>query len=127
MASLTTNFSRKQGTTPKATPDAPLPSPTPAPTPEVLRSTLETLNKHLTNIYSHLEPQTAFLIITGHSDPRRMSALNARKAKFEMALKSGKAPEELAVDVKWTSQDGRDLEEAVELARRGLLFLGIKY
>lgn len=117
----------KQGTTPKTTSDAPSPLPTAAPTPEVLQSTLETLNKHLTQIYSHLEPHTAFLIITGHSDPRRMSTLSAQKTQFETALKSGKALEELPVDVKWTSKDGRDLEEAVELAKRGLLFLGMKY
>jgi len=56
-----------------------------------------------------------------------MSALSTQKTQFETALKSGKAPEELPVDVKWTIKDGRDLEEAVELAKRGLLFLGIKY
>lgn len=53
-----------------------------------------------------------------------MSALNARKAQFDTAIKSGKAPETL--DIRWTAADVRDLEGAVELARRGLLFMGIK-
>ncbi|KXN82881.1 hypothetical protein AN958_02073, partial [Leucoagaricus sp. SymC.cos] len=112
-------------TTPKSTSDAPPPPPTPPPTQEALNETLRVLNNHLTTIHASLPPRTAFIIFTGHSDPRKMAALNARKAQFETALKSGKAPEEL--DVKWTSADGRDLEEAVELARRGLLFLGVKY
>jgi RNA exonuclease 1 len=76
-------------------------------------------------IHANLPALTAFIIFTGHSDPRKMAALNTRKAQFETALRSGKAPED--VEVKWTSADGRDLEEAVELARRGLLFLGVKY
>lgn len=113
------------GTTPKATPDTPPPPPTPPPTQEVLNETLQTLNNHLMTIHASLPPRTAFIIFTGHSDPRKMAALNARKAQFETALRSGKAPEEL--DVRWTAADGRDLEEAVELARRGLLFLGVKY
>lgn len=112
------------GTTPKAAPDAPPPAPTPPPTQEVLNETLQALNTHLTNIHANLPPRTAFIIFTGHSDPRKMLVLNARKTQFETALRSGKTPEEL--DIRWTAADGRDLEEAVELARRGLLFLGVK-
>ena len=52
--------------------------------------------------------------------------LNARKNAFESALRLGKTPEELGPDVRWTSADARELETAVELAKRGLLFLGIK-
>lgn len=56
-----------------------------------------------------------------------MSLLNARKNAFDGALKSGKTPEEMKpLGLTWSASDGRDLEEAVELARRGLLFLGIK-
>ena len=60
-----------------------------------------------------------------------MSALNVRKNAFESALKSGKTPEEVGsgsggMGLRWTAADARDLEEAVELARRGLVFLGVK-
>lgn len=113
------------GTTPKAAPDTPLPPPVPPPAPEALTETLQTLNTQLATIHANLPARTAFIIFTGHSDPRKMAALNARKTAFETALRSGKAPEDL--DVKWSAADGRDLEEAVELARRGLLFLGVKY
>jgi RNA exonuclease 1 len=124
------------GTTPKSShpTSADLPPITPPPSKEALASTLQELNAHLSKIYSNLPPRTALIIFTGHSDPRRMAALNARKSQFESALRAGggagsdnKSAEESVKDVKWTSQDGRDLEEAVELARRGLAFLGVKY
>lgn len=55
-----------------------------------------------------------------------MAELNARKSAFETAIRSGKNPEELDASSRWTSADGRDLEEEVEKAKRGLLFLGVK-
>lgn len=74
-----------------------------------------------------------------------MSALNARKATFETALKNREYAEkkaakvvdpvekqkaieavvEIPKDQWWTAADGRELEEQVELAKRGLLFLAI--
>lgn len=55
-----------------------------------------------------------------------MSELNARKAAFEGALKMGKNVEDLGAECRWTTADGRELEEEVEKAKRGLLFLGVK-
>ncbi|KAF8907850.1 hypothetical protein CPB84DRAFT_1767719 [Gymnopilus junonius] len=140
--------------TPKASPDQPLPIPPPsastdpAPSPEILSQSLSSLNTHLRALHSALPPRTALIIFSGHSDPRKMSVLNARKNTFEGLLKSGRTPEEImkgghgvgtngtngnglegkgdGVGLRWTMSDARDLEEAVELARRGLLFLGVK-
>jgi len=90
------------------------------------------VNTHLKKVHAALPPRTALVIFTGHSDPRRMSLLNVRKNAFESALKSGKTPEEIGgggvngVGLRWSAADARDLEEAVELARRGLVFLGVK-
>ena len=55
-----------------------------------------------------------------------MVRLNARKSAFENALKSGKKLEEIEKDTWWTTVNGRELEEEVEKAKRGLVFLGIK-
>ena len=56
-----------------------------------------------------------------------MASLNTRKTTFEAALRNGKSPEDVVVEGGgWTASDGRNLEEAVELAKRGLVFLGIK-
>jgi RNA exonuclease 1 len=55
-----------------------------------------------------------------------MVFLNARKYAYENALKTGKKPEGIDKDMWWTTSDGRELEEVVELAKRGLMFLCIK-
>ena len=77
------------------------------------------------HLYASLPARTAVVIFTGHSDPLRMASLNARKAAFESAIKSGKQAEEMDRSEWWTASDGRALEE-VEKAKRGLFFRGIK-
>ncbi|OSC98373.1 hypothetical protein PYCCODRAFT_1375441 [Trametes coccinea BRFM310] len=117
--------------TAKASTDDPSPAPPPPaakpdPSPAELRPVLESLDAQLRKLYAALPPRTALVLFTGHSDPRRMSELNARKAAFESALRMGKNVEQLGPESRWTSADGRELEEEVEKAKRGLLFLGIK-
>ncbi|KAJ7762487.1 ribonuclease H [Mycena metata] len=110
---------------PKPEAGAPLPVIAPTPGPEVLEPVLATLDKHLKTLYASLPPRTALVVFTGHSDPRRMALLNARKMAFETAIRNGLPAEELSSDKRWSASDGRDLEEAVALAKRGLLFLGV--
>ncbi|KAH9837573.1 uncharacterized protein C8Q71DRAFT_753278 [Rhodofomes roseus] len=112
--------------TPKTSADLiPDPDPTPA-TPVDMDVVLSTLNSQLEKLYAGLPPRTAVVIFTGHSDPRRMSELNARKSTFETALRQGKALDDVGKENWWTTVDGRELEEEVEKAKRGLLFLGVK-
>ncbi|KAF8629302.1 hypothetical protein AX15_003519 [Amanita polypyramis BW_CC] len=116
-------------TVPKPSPDASPPETAPLPTREQIIETLTTLNAHLKALHASLPPRTAFIIISGHSDPRRMALLNARKTAFESGIRQGKSPEQMVASPwggRWTAADGRDLEEAVELTKRGLLFLGVK-
>ena len=87
---------------------------------------LSTLDTQLKQLYDSFPARTALVIFTGHSDPRRMAELNARKSAFESAVRSGKNTEDLGPEARWTSADGRELEEEVAKARRGLLFLGVK-
>ncbi|KAF7981919.1 hypothetical protein HWV62_31529 [Athelia sp. TMB] len=98
------------------------------PTEEELAPALATLDAHLAAIHAALPPRTALLVFTGHSDPRRMAALQTRKTAFEGRLRAGQTAETMDRDAGewWTAQDGRDLEEEVEVAKRGLVFLGIK-
>ncbi|KAJ6493808.1 ribonuclease H [Mycena vulgaris] len=110
---------------PKPEPGSSLPELAPTPGPDVLEPVLQTLDQHLKTLYASLPPRTALVVFTGHSDPRRMALLNARKSAFESAIRSGMPAEELGPDGRWTASDGRDLEEAVALAKRGLLFLGV--
>lgn len=113
--------------TPKSTTDVPAPLKSfIEPTPEALLAAQTKLNSHLATLYASLHPRTAVVIFTGHSDPRRMSVLNARKSAFESAIRSGKKAEDIDRSEWWTAANGRELEEEVERAKRGLLFLGIK-
>ncbi|OJA14787.1 hypothetical protein AZE42_12824 [Rhizopogon vesiculosus] len=96
------------------------------PSPIVLANAQVTLNNQLITLYASLPPRTAFIIFTGHSDPRRMASLNGRKSAFESAIRSGKNAEYMDKTDWWTASDGRELEEEVEKAKRGLLFLGVK-
>ena len=128
--------------TPKATGDEPVPPPASAngdgganangsadakgDKGALLVETMAGLDARLRELYAALPARTALVIFTGHADPRRMAELNARKSAFESAIRSGKKPEELGPEARWTSADGRELEEEVAKARRGLLFLGVK-
>lgn len=82
------------------------------------------LNSRLSRIYDALPPRTALILFSGHSDPRKMTKLNGRKAAFEIAFRMGMPP--TSGPATWTAQDRRDLESEVELAKKGLLFLCIK-
>ncbi|KAI3612322.1 ribonuclease h [Moniliophthora roreri] len=112
--------------TPKANQDAPPPEPVSPPTPEDIAAAAATLNMQLKTLHAALPPRTALIIFTGHSDPRRMSTLNQRKNAFETAIRNGTATQSLQPGEQWSTSDSRALEEAVELAKRGLLFLGVK-
>jgi RNA exonuclease 1 len=94
--------------------------------PEELPGVYTALDTYIRTLHAALPPRTALLLFTGHSDPRRMAALNLRKSAFDSAIRSGKKPEELDKDFWWTTSDGRELEEVVELTKRGLMFLCIK-
>lgn len=117
-----------KGITNRTAGDAALEGPQPSPplVPEDISAALSALDTRLNSLYAAVPPRTALMIITGHSDPRRMAELNARKATFEAAVRSGKTLEDMPNEARWTSADGRALEEEVEKAKRGLLFLGIK-
>lgn len=108
-----------------ALPTTEVSTPQPIITPD-LGPALTSLNERLSTLHAALPSRTALILFTGHGDPRTMAALNARKGAFDQALRMGVSPGDLTEGQKWTNADVRQLEEAVELARRGLLFLCIK-
>ncbi|KAN0141724.1 hypothetical protein V8E53_000186 [Lactarius tabidus] len=90
------------------------------------------LNDHLTTLHAALPPRTALLLFSGHSDPRSMSTLAARRAEYQASQQgkeSGSAAAAAEIEggtVRWSTADDRALEEAVVRARMGLLFVGVK-
>ena len=71
-----------------------VPPPTEA-SPEAFATAQTSLNAQLVTLYASPPARTAVVVFTGHSDPRRMASLNARKVSFESAIKSGKKAEEI--------------------------------
>jgi hypothetical protein len=106
----------------------------------VLFSAVTNLNAQLTTLHAALPPRTAFLLFSGHSDPRNMSALAARRAQYQaqasqnqvngsaasIGTGTGPAETDASVPLRWSTADERALEEAVVCARTGLLFVGVK-
>ncbi len=74
------------------------------------------------------------VLFTGHGDPRKMVSLQRQKAAWDAAIArkstaTAQGPVTLNPedkDLTWTAGDARSLEDAAELAKRGLLFLAIK-
>ncbi|KAI0249691.1 hypothetical protein BJV78DRAFT_1283805 [Lactifluus subvellereus] len=106
-------------------------NPQPQPTPEdkVLFSTVAKLNDHLTTLHAAPPARTAFILLSGHSDPRKISVLAARRAEYRASQdQSGSAAgmSGSASAVGWRSADLCALEEAVVRTRMGLLFVAVK-
>ena len=53
-----------------------------------------------------------------------MQTLNKRKGAWD-SLTRGAAVTQIPKDISWTAQDGRDLEDEVEKAKKGLIFFCI--
>ena len=102
----------------------------------ILFSAVSNLNAQLTALHAALPQRTAFLLFSGHSDPRAMSVLAARRAQYQASRNqnqnaihdsaTGATGADDAAPVRWSTADDRALEEAVARARMGLLFVGVK-
>jgi RNA exonuclease 1 len=99
---------------------------------------LATLSDQLSSLYVSLPAHSALVIFTGHGDPRKMAELNSRRVEFETAWRArgvggngiaqGDSPLKGSdgQDVKWTTEDARNLEEETERAKRGLMCMCLK-
>jgi RNA exonuclease 1 len=114
------------GITPKASAEPDVAMTNTSATPPDLPTVLRDLDTRLTGLHAALPPHTALVLLSGHSDPRRMSALNAKKNAFDTIVRSGKRLEDLDKEMVLTAQEGRELEEEAEKAKRGLLFVSVK-
>ncbi|KIR50845.1 RNA exonuclease 1 [Cryptococcus gattii Ru294] len=89
-----------------------------------LDSVLERFNNRLTTLHSSLPPNTALIIVTGHSDPLPMVKLTKKRQRWERSVKMG-GIEGLSGDDRWMAEDDRDLEKAVEDAKAGMAFFRV--
>ena len=91
------------------------------PEDERIAKAYATLNDRLSKLYTSLPKHTAFILFSGHSDPRAMSALIAQQNNFNRKWKSASnslaniPPEEV-----WRESDMRELKIEVAKARFGI-------
>lgn len=84
------------------------------------------LNENLAKIYASLPKNTAFIVLSGHSDPRMVTALTAKKNRFDLLYKTGTPLSTMSNDDKWMESDERALLSAVQKVKDGMTFLAIK-
>ncbi|GAA6060288.1 hypothetical protein JCM10212_002929 [Sporobolomyces blumeae] len=109
---------------PRQAPDAPPAAPV-EPSDTEISAAQSKLSAHLAQLHASLPPLTALIVFTGHSDPRKMSALAAKKAKFDRLWKT--TPQsQIADEDRWMESDDRQLVDEVERCRFGLSFYCVK-
>ncbi|CED82050.1 3'-5' exonuclease [Phaffia rhodozyma] len=95
-------------------------------------SILTSLNAQIEKVHSSLSSRGGLIIFTGHSDPRKMLELIAKRTKFENLLKvheagpDKRATLKLSKEDRWMEEDERQLEVETALAREGLAFFCVK-
>lgn len=111
-------------TTPRTQPNAIVPVTTPPKEvdPAVVEAGYAAVNTRIATIHKGLPPGTALCIMSGNGDPRLMSALNAKKARWDGLMRERKKPEDIPQSEWWTMEEGRLLEDVTERAKRGLAF-----
>lgn len=96
-----------------------------AATASPLEACLTELTQRLVRIHAALPPCTAFVVFSGSGDPREMSRLQALQAQWKKEYNTpGVRWNELSV--KWTDVEDQALRRAVQRARDGIGFIGVK-
>lgn len=118
------------GLTPKTTGDLSLPLTEPQdikePDPAEVANAYEKLNAQLKTLHASLPSRTAFIMFSGHSDPRKLAPLTAKKNAFEKALQSGQKVKDMEREQLFSAYNSRDLEGLVAKAKEGHLLLSVK-
>ncbi|KAJ9107926.1 hypothetical protein QFC19_002669 [Naganishia cerealis] len=89
---------------------------------------LTNLDTRLSKLHASLPTNTALILVTGHSDPRPLAALNERKSNFDRLYKrlGASGTSQLPQEEKWMTEDDRTLAAEAEKARAGMGFFCIK-
>ncbi|KIW07941.1 uncharacterized protein PV09_01845 [Verruconis gallopava] len=79
--------------------------------------------KHLSAIYEALPPCTAFIVYSGHGDPREVFRMQALHQQFRDEYRTKKWDQ---LSVKWTDVEEQQMRRACKKAREGLGFITVK-
>jgi RNA exonuclease 1 len=94
----------------------------PGPDAATLTNAVSQTVKLIENLYAALPPCTAFMIYSGHGDPRETFRMQARHQLYREQYRVKKWDE---LDVQWTDADNQALGKAARRARDGLGFLTV--
>ena len=109
---------------PAPAPPPPAPtSPSNHPPPPTLSTKLTTTISHITRIHGSLPPCTLLIVYSGTGDPREVGRLQKMQTQYRKEFKVKKWDE---LSVKWTDDEEQALRRAVEGARWGVGFVGVK-
>ncbi|WVR04385.1 hypothetical protein IAU60_001387 [Kwoniella sp. DSM 27419] len=87
---------------------------------------LDRFNERLAKLHASLPSNTAFIVVTGHSNPLPMLGLTAKRQKWERLVKTLGGTEDVPREERWMSDDDRALEQATGEAREGMAFFCVK-
>lgn len=90
----------------------------------LLEKALARLARRLVRIHDALPPCTALVVYSGSGDPREMARLQQQQARWRKEYNAGVKWDELSVQ--WTDAEEQRLRKAVQAARSGIGFIGVK-
>ncbi|ORX93144.1 hypothetical protein K493DRAFT_316139 [Basidiobolus meristosporus CBS 931.73] len=92
---------------------------------DILDPALIELSSHIENLYESLPKRTAFIVLSGHGDARRVKRLTNKKNEYSELFKTQKLSD-IPADKLWTPEDEKSLIEAVDAAKNGVSFFRVK-
>lgn len=98
----------------------------PAASEEEINAALTRLNSHIAKLHDGLPSGSAFIVMTGQSNPLPMLALAAKRHKWERLSKTLGSLDKIPLEDRWMSEDDRELERATYEARDGMAFFCVK-
>ncbi|KAF2200415.1 hypothetical protein GQ43DRAFT_373900 [Delitschia confertaspora ATCC 74209] len=99
--------------------------PAPVSDPVSLEAAVTVTVQHVANIYHSLPKGTAFVVYSGTGNPVPMMELRRLKRQFNREFKRQLIPWD-DLSIQWTSNEDQALRHAVDAARKGVSFVGIK-
>jgi RNA exonuclease 1 len=93
------------------------------PNTEALSKAVSQTVQHISAIYDALPPCTAFIVYSGHGDPREVFRLQALHQQFRHEYRTKKWDQ---LNVKWTDVEEQQLRKACKKAREAVGFITVK-
>jgi RNA exonuclease 1 len=93
------------------------------PNAEALSKAVAETVQHISDIYDALPPCTAFIVYSGHGDPREVFRMQALHQQFKQEYRTKKWDQ---LSVKWTDVEEQKMRKACKKAREAIGFVTVK-